>query len=220
MCSAIGKVQIIRSWRSAIGCFARCTLCHFAVWCLLIDLLLFWFDDVSLCPVLWSGELGRCPTYWAESRTQSTFLFSDIRMRQMIRMMGIRRGLFTWIQCLRLYYLTWFVGTVSNFKTYNFYIVFSAALTINSWFVFCCASKFFPKSCRFSNQKGGVRSKIAKGGLLPKHGQTIRTGSIKKFVCIEQIRAWNSNSLMKLLRIVCPCFGGRPPVVIYDLTVL
>ena len=35
---------------------------------------------------------------------------------------------------------------------------------------------------------------------------------------IEQIHTWNTNSSMEPARIVCPCFGGRSPVVIYDLT--
>ena len=39
------------------------------------------------------------------------------------------------------------------------------------------------------------------------------------FAYIQQIHEWNTNFAMEPARIVCPCFGGRPPVVIYDLTI-
>ena len=63
-----------------------------------------------------------------------------------------------------------------------------------------------------------VRSQITMGDLPPKHGQTTRVGSIEAFVNIEQIPSWNTNFSMEPTRIVCPCFGGKSPLVIYDLT--
>ena len=48
--------------------------------------------------------------------------------------------------------------------------------------------------------------------------QTLRTGSIEEFVFHVWICSIYTNSSMEFALSVCPCFGGRSPVLTYDLT--